>query len=58
MGNPEELKRYAENCAELADAAKDEPAKRRFKRMEKAYTSLAEAQCWLDGKKVESRTEK
>jgi hypothetical protein len=39
----------AENCAQLAERAEDEPAHRRFKRMEEAWRALAEEQDWLDG---------
>jgi hypothetical protein len=39
----------AENCAQLAERAVDEPAHRRFKRMEEAWRALAEEQDWLDG---------
>ena len=40
----------AENCAQLAERAEDEPTHRRFKRMEEAWRALAEEQDWLDGK--------
>ena len=39
----------AENCAELAERAKDEPSYRRFKLMEAAWLALAREQDWLDG---------
>ena len=39
----------AENCAQLAERAKDEPTYKRFKRMEAAWRALAEEQDWLDG---------
>ena len=39
----------AENCAQLAERAKDEPARRRYKRMEAAWRALAVEQDWLDG---------
>jgi hypothetical protein len=39
----------AENCAQLAESAKDEASHKRFKRMEAAWRSLAEEQDWLDG---------
>jgi hypothetical protein len=45
-----ELEQHAENCAELAADAKDERAKRRYERMEKAWRDLAKTQAWLDGK--------
>ena len=39
----------AENCAQLAERAADQPAHLRFKRMEAAWRALAEEQDWLDG---------
>ena len=39
----------AENCAQFAERAEDEPTHRRFKRMEEAWRALAEEQDWLDG---------
>jgi hypothetical protein len=45
-----EFEQCAENCAELAANAKDERARRRYERMEKAWKDLAKTQAWLDGK--------
>jgi hypothetical protein len=39
----------AENCAQLAERATDEPTFNRYKRMEAAWRALAEEQDWLDG---------
>ena len=39
----------AENCAELAERAKDEPSYKRFKLMEAGWLALAKEQDWLDG---------
>ena len=39
----------AENCAYLAEGARDEPTRQRYKRMEAAWTALADEQDWLDG---------
>jgi ATP/maltotriose-dependent transcriptional regulator MalT len=39
----------AENCAQLAERATDEPTHKRYKRMEAAWRALAEEQDWLDG---------
>jgi hypothetical protein len=39
----------AQNCAELAAQAPDEPTHKRYKRMEAAWQALAEEQDWLDG---------
>jgi len=38
----------ADNCMQLAEAAQDEAAYKRFKRMEAAWHALAEEQDWLD----------
>ena len=39
----------AENCTEMAESARGEPAYNRYKRMEAAWLALAEEQDWLDG---------
>jgi hypothetical protein len=39
----------AENRAQLAERATDEPTHNRYKRMEAAWRALAEEQDWLDG---------
>jgi hypothetical protein len=39
----------AENCAQLAERAEDDPTHNRYKRMEEAWRALAEEQDWLDG---------
>lgn len=39
----------AENCAQLAERASDEPTYNRYKRMEAAWRALAKEQDWLDG---------
>lgn len=39
----------AENCAQLAERASDEPTHNRYKRMEAAWRALAKEQDWLDG---------
>ena len=54
MNKSEELKRNAENCADLAAATSDERSKRRYERMEQAWNSLAKSQAWLDGEKGET----
>ena len=41
----------ADNCMQLAEAAQDEAAHKRFKRMEAAWLALAEEQDWLDGER-------
>ena len=39
----------AENCTQMAEGARGEPAYNRYKRMEAAWLALAEEQDWLDG---------
>ena len=46
-----EMRKHAENCGELASEAKDIPGRKRYQRMQAAWTSLANTQDWLDGKK-------
>ena len=46
----------AENCAQLAERAPDEPTRNRYKRMEAAWRALAVEQDWLDGEIVRSGT--
>ena len=41
----------ADNCLQLTEAALDEAAHKRFKRMEAAWLALAEEQDWLDGER-------
>jgi hypothetical protein len=43
------LRENAENCLQLAERAEAEPAFRRYTRMAKAWTALADEQDWLDG---------
>jgi hypothetical protein len=49
MKQSEIFRENAENCAHLAEAAANEPAFHRYKRMEAAWRALADAQDWLDG---------
>jgi hypothetical protein len=46
----------AENCAQLAERAPDEPTRNRYKRMEAAWRALAVEQDWLDGEIVQNGT--
>ena len=39
----------AENCAELAERATDEPTYKRYKLMEAGWLAMAREQDWLDG---------
>jgi hypothetical protein len=52
MKTPEQYRANADNCALLAEAAENEPARDRFKRMEAAWRALADEQDWLDGEKT------
>ena len=49
MKQSQQFLENAENCAQLAERAKDEPTYKRHKRMEAAWRALAEEQDWLDG---------
>ena len=49
MKNSQHFLDNADNCAQLAERATDEPAHRRYKRMESAWRALAREQDWLDG---------
>jgi hypothetical protein len=46
----------AENCAQLAERAADEPTRNRYKRLEAAWRALAVEQDWLDGEIVQNGT--
>jgi hypothetical protein len=52
MTTAQQYRENADNCAQLAEAAENEPARKRFKRMEEAWRALAEEQDWLDGEKT------
>ena len=52
MTNAEQYRSNADNCAELARAAKTEPERNRFTRMKTAWQALAEEQDWLDGQQT------
>jgi hypothetical protein len=47
----DEMRRNAENCAELAQHSNRSADKARYKRMERAWSDLADTQEWLDGTK-------
>jgi hypothetical protein len=44
------LRENADNCLQLAERAEGEPAYRRYLRMARGWTALADEQDWLDGK--------
>jgi hypothetical protein len=49
MNRADDLRKNAENCVLLAEAADSDPKKRRYARMATAWLSLADTQAWLDG---------
>jgi hypothetical protein len=49
MRPSESLRQNAYNCRLLEEAAPTEAARKRFRRMENAWLSLAASQDWLDG---------
>lgn len=51
MKQSDHFRENAENCAQLAERATDNPTFRRYKRMEASWRALAEEQDWLDGEK-------
>lgn len=51
MKQSDVYRQNADNCMQLAEAAQDEAAYKRFKRMEIAWLALADEQDWLDGER-------
>jgi hypothetical protein len=49
MKQSDDFRQNADNCAQLAERATDEPTHQRYKRMEAAWIALAQEQDWLDG---------
>jgi hypothetical protein len=49
MKQSDDFRENADNCAQLAERAADEPTYQRYKRMEAAWRALADEQDWLDG---------
>ena len=50
MTKADDLRKYAENCADIARTAKaNTPKQKRFTRMAEAWDSLAANEDWLDG---------
>jgi hypothetical protein len=52
MKQSDVYRQNAENCSQMAETAKAEPAFNRFKQMEAAWLALAEEQNWLDGERT------
>jgi hypothetical protein len=55
MKKSEHFLENAENCAQLAERARDNASHNRYKRMEAAWLALAEEQDWLDGEVAPSK---
>lgn len=49
MKDSDTFRERAENCLQLAEAAKDETKAKRYRRMAEAWWALADEQDWLDG---------
>jgi hypothetical protein len=49
MRTGDELRQNAQVCERLAECAKDEPSRKRYRRIKKAWEDLAKTQDWLDG---------
>lgn len=49
MSETDKYLQNAENCNDMANAANDEPARARYRRMADAWHALAREQAWLDG---------
>ena len=56
MKKAEDLRHHAQNCVEMAQAAKSGPDKKRFERMAEGWKTVAENQAWLDGEDGEAKT--
>ena len=50
MSKSDEYRANADQCGELAERAPSEPARRRYRRMEAGWRSLAQDQDWLEGR--------
>jgi hypothetical protein len=49
VSKSDQLKKIADNCVKMAEAAKDIPQKKRFERLADGWKTLAKSQAWLDG---------
>jgi hypothetical protein len=56
MKKSDHFRQSADNCAQLAESAMNEPLKLRYKRMEAAWRALADEQDWLDGELPDEKT--
>jgi hypothetical protein len=57
MKQSQTYRQNAENCLQLAERARDQPASKRYWRMAQAWTALAHEQAWLDGEVYPSAAE-
>jgi hypothetical protein len=55
MKQSDRFRENADNCAELAMRATEEPSQARYRRMEEAWRALAKEQDWLDGEEAPVR---
>lgn len=49
MKKSDQFRENSETCAELADTARNEPLRKRYRRMAEAWKALAEEEDWLAG---------
>jgi hypothetical protein len=49
MSTGDAFRQNAQNCEHLAEHAKDEPSRKRYRKIKKAWEDLAKTQDWLDG---------
>jgi hypothetical protein len=49
MSKSEELRKFADNYVELAEAADKGPRKKGLERLAEGWKNLAQTQAWLDG---------
>jgi hypothetical protein len=49
MKQSDAFRQNADNCLQLAERAKNQPAFKRYWRMAQAWSALAHEQDWLDG---------
>jgi len=49
MSKSEELRKFADNCVDLAEATNSGPRKKRLQRLAEGWKNLAQTQARLDG---------